>query len=71
MSPRASGTVHTPELLAEAGYLWSGDYSDRELPYVRETSHGPLVCLMHSDFTDVRGAMAGQGPIATCTSTVG
>ncbi len=59
MSPRASGTIHTPDLLAQAGYLWSGDYSGRELPYVRETSHGPLVCLMHSDFTDVRGAMAG------------
>ncbi len=59
MSPRASSTVHTPELLAEAGYVWSGDYNDRELPYVRETARGPLVCLMHSDFTDVRGALAG------------
>ena len=59
MSPRASGTAHTPDLLAEAGFVWSGDYSDRELPYVKKTSNGPLVCLMHSDFTDVRGAMAG------------
>lgn len=59
MSPRATGTMHTPDLLAEAGFTWSGDYSDRELPYVRETGRGPLVCLMHSDFTDVRGALAG------------
>lgn len=59
MSPRATGTTKTPDLLTEAGFLWSGDYNDRELPYVRPTANGPLVCLMHSDFTDVRGALAG------------
>jgi peptidoglycan/xylan/chitin deacetylase (PgdA/CDA1 family) len=59
LSPRATATRRTPDLLAESGYVWSGDYSDRELPYVRTTAHGPLVCIMHSDFTDVRGAMAG------------
>lgn len=59
MSPRATGTAHTPELLTEAGFGWTGDYSDRELPYIRDTASGPLVCLMHSDFTDVRGALAG------------
>ena len=59
MSPRASGTPHTADLLTEAGYLWTGDYNDKELPYVRRTANGPIACLMHSDFTDVRGAMAG------------
>lgn len=59
MNPRGTGTLRTPDLLAEAGYVWFGDYNDQELPYVRSTSSGPLVCLMHSDFTDVRGALAG------------
>lgn len=59
ISPRATGTADTPDLLTELGFTWSGDYSDRELPYVRQTENGPLVCLMHSDFTDARGALAG------------
>lgn len=59
MSPRATGTALTPDLLTAEGFTWSGDYNDRELPYVRQTASGPLVCLMHSDFTDVRGALAG------------
>lgn len=56
MSPRASGTAGTPELLAESGYLWSGDYNDHELPQVIPTSAGPLVTIMHSELSDVRGA---------------
>ncbi|MFI6047011.1 polysaccharide deacetylase family protein [Nocardia sp. NPDC051321] len=56
MSPRASGTAHTPELLAEAGYLWSGDYNDRELPRVLTTPAGSLVSIMHSELSDVRVA---------------
>ncbi|MGW7537551.1 polysaccharide deacetylase family protein [Amycolatopsis sp. NPDC054798] len=59
LSPRATASRNTPALLAAAGYLWSGDHSDRDLPYVTTTSAGPLVYLMHSDFTDVRGVMAG------------
>jgi peptidoglycan/xylan/chitin deacetylase (PgdA/CDA1 family) len=58
-NPRGTGTQHTDQLLAENGYQWIGDYNDEELPYVRSTAGGPLVALMHSDFTDVRGAMAG------------
>jgi len=58
-SPRAAPSRNTPDLLAEAGYRWSGDRSDRDLPYVTTTSAGPLAHLMHSDFTDVRGAAAG------------
>lgn len=58
-NPRGTATRHTDRLLAESGYQWIGDYNDEELPYVRSTAGGPLVALMHSDFTDVRGAMAG------------
>ncbi|MFE3176038.1 polysaccharide deacetylase family protein [Amycolatopsis sp. NPDC059090] len=59
LSPRATESRDTPALLAASGYLWSGDRSDRDLPYVAATSAGPLAYLMHSDFTDVRGVMAG------------
>ncbi|MFB8282720.1 polysaccharide deacetylase family protein [Nocardia colli] len=68
MSPRASGTEHTPELLAEAGYLWSGDYNDYELPRVMTTRRGPLVALMHSELSDIRG---GAGPRAYLDSHTG
>ncbi|WP_205622985.1 polysaccharide deacetylase family protein [Sciscionella marina] len=59
LSPRATPTRNTPDLLTAAGYRWSGDHGDRDLPYVTSTAAGPLVCLQHSDFTDVRGALAG------------
>ena len=47
-------TKHTAELLAENRYRWHGDYNDTDLPYVIQTVNGPLVALMHSDFTDNR-----------------
>lgn len=58
-SPRATASAQTTTLLAEAGCTWSGDHNDAELPYVVDTSAGPLVALAHSDSTDVRGAMGG------------
>ena len=36
-SPVAAPTVHTAEFLAEAGFIWHGDYNDTDLPYVFET----------------------------------
>ncbi|WP_405164963.1 polysaccharide deacetylase family protein [Nocardia sp. NBC_01499] len=68
MSPRASGTTNTPDLLAEAGYLWSGDYNDHELPQVLATQRGPLVAIMHSELSDIRG---GAGPQDYLDSHVG
>ncbi|MFD9789514.1 polysaccharide deacetylase family protein [Streptomyces sp. NPDC059070] len=59
LSPRATGSRRTAELLAEAGYRWSGDHSDHDLPQVLPTAHGPLVSLMHSDHSDVRDTAAG------------
>ncbi len=54
ISPRATATCHTAELLAQRGYKWHGDYNDTDLPYVVSTLSGDLVALMHSDFTDIR-----------------
>lgn len=59
MSPRATGSPHSCELLTEAGYRWTADYSDYDLPQVLATANGPLVSLMHSDHSDVRNAAAG------------
>jgi peptidoglycan/xylan/chitin deacetylase (PgdA/CDA1 family) len=53
-SPVAAPTVQTAELLAEAGYLWHGDYNDTDLPYAFDTPKGRLVAIAHSDFTDNR-----------------
>jgi peptidoglycan/xylan/chitin deacetylase (PgdA/CDA1 family) len=53
-SPVAAPTPHTAEFLADAGYLWHGDYNDTDLPYAMETSKGRLVAIAHSDFTDNR-----------------
>src|SRR6185295_16614981 len=52
--PVAAPTIHTAELLAEAGFLWHGDYNDTDLPYAFETAKGTLVAIAHSDFTDNR-----------------
>jgi peptidoglycan/xylan/chitin deacetylase (PgdA/CDA1 family) len=53
-SPVAAPTAHTADLLAEAGFLWHGDYNDTDLPYVVDTVNGKLVAIAHSDFTDNR-----------------
>jgi peptidoglycan/xylan/chitin deacetylase (PgdA/CDA1 family) len=53
-SPVAASTAHTADHLAQAGFLWHGDYNDTDLPYVRDTGHGKLVAIAHSDFTDNR-----------------
>ncbi|MFJ5675898.1 polysaccharide deacetylase family protein [Streptomyces sp. NPDC093097] len=59
MSPRATGSRHTSDLLTEAGYRWTGDHGDHDLPRILPTAHGPLVSLMHGDHSDVRSAAAG------------
>jgi peptidoglycan/xylan/chitin deacetylase (PgdA/CDA1 family) len=53
-SPVAAPTVHTAQFLADAGFIWHGDYNDSDLPYALETGKGRLVAFAHSDFTDNR-----------------
>ena len=53
-SPVAAPTVHTAALLADAGFIWHGDYNDTDLPYALVTPKGKLVAIAHSDFTDNR-----------------
>lgn len=53
-SPRMTPSEHTARFLAAEGFLWHGDYNDTDLPYTVSTEAGPVVALMHSDFTDNR-----------------
>jgi len=54
LSPRATSTQYTAELLAEAGFLWHGDYNDTDLPYPIKTAKGAMVAIPGSDFVDNR-----------------
>jgi peptidoglycan/xylan/chitin deacetylase (PgdA/CDA1 family) len=54
LSPVLASTAHTEELVAQAGFLWYGDYNNIDLPFCVQTAKGPLVALPHSDFADHR-----------------
>ncbi|MGE3245341.1 MAG: polysaccharide deacetylase family protein [Beijerinckiaceae bacterium] len=40
ISPRATGSLISPALLAEAGYIWHGDCNDDDLPAIAHYSDG-------------------------------
>jgi peptidoglycan/xylan/chitin deacetylase (PgdA/CDA1 family) len=54
LSPVLAPTANTEELIAEAKFLWYGDYNNIDLPFRVETKAGPLVAFPHSDFADHR-----------------
>jgi peptidoglycan/xylan/chitin deacetylase (PgdA/CDA1 family) len=54
LSPVLAPTAHTEELIAEAGFLWYGDYNNIDLPFCVNTAKGMLVALPHTDFADHR-----------------
>jgi peptidoglycan/xylan/chitin deacetylase (PgdA/CDA1 family) len=54
LSPVLAPTANTEELIAEAGFLWYGDYNHIDLPFCVNTKKGTLVGLPHSDFADHR-----------------
>jgi len=45
MSPRCTPSGRTASLLAAAGYRWTGDVFDAELPYLLDTAGGPIAAL--------------------------
>jgi peptidoglycan/xylan/chitin deacetylase (PgdA/CDA1 family) len=45
ISPRATPSLNTPELLAAEGFTWIADAFDRDLPYRLETKAGPLTAI--------------------------
>jgi peptidoglycan/xylan/chitin deacetylase (PgdA/CDA1 family) len=54
LSPVLAPTAHTEDLIAEAGFLWYGDYNNIDLPFCVDTTHGALVAIPHTDFADHR-----------------
>jgi peptidoglycan/xylan/chitin deacetylase (PgdA/CDA1 family) len=54
LSPVLAPTAHTEALIAEAGFLWYGDYNNIDLPQRVKTKKGSIVALPHSDFADHR-----------------
>jgi peptidoglycan/xylan/chitin deacetylase (PgdA/CDA1 family) len=54
LSPVLAPTASTEELIAEAGFLWYGDYNNIDLPFCVNTAKGTLVALPHTDFADHR-----------------
>jgi peptidoglycan/xylan/chitin deacetylase (PgdA/CDA1 family) len=45
ISPRATPSLNTPELLASEGMTWIADAFDRDLPYTLETAKGSIVAI--------------------------
>ena len=45
LSPRGTGSLVSPRLLAEEGFLWHGDCNDDDLPYVVEGGGRRLVAI--------------------------
>jgi peptidoglycan/xylan/chitin deacetylase (PgdA/CDA1 family) len=45
ISPRATPSLHTPDLLVSEGFTWFADVFDQDLPYRIETRSGPIVGL--------------------------
>jgi allantoinase len=54
LSPVVSPTAHTEAFMAEAGFLWYGDYNNIDLPQRVKTKKGSIVALPHTDFADHR-----------------
>ncbi len=54
ISPGKSESMNTPDLLAEQGVTWFGDWINDDMPYLFRTATRPLVALPHSSELDDR-----------------
>lgn len=63
-SPGSAGSSNTLSFLASEGYLWNGDEADDDLPYVKETTKGPMVLLprVNTPTNDLSIWIAGKNP---------
>lgn len=53
-SPRGTPSPYTVELLTKNGFMWTADFRDHDLPYIKQTANGPLVCVpWSSDINDM------------------
>ena len=44
-SPGSRGSEKTLAFLRAEGYLWNGDDASDDLPFIRDTEHGPMVVM--------------------------
>jgi peptidoglycan/xylan/chitin deacetylase (PgdA/CDA1 family) len=54
--PGSAGSKNTLAILKSQGYLWNGDDASDDLPFLRDTEHGPMVVMPrtnspHNDLT--------------------
>ena len=45
VSQGSAGSTNTLDFLKMEGYLWSGDDMSDDLPFLKQTKHGPIVIL--------------------------
>jgi peptidoglycan/xylan/chitin deacetylase (PgdA/CDA1 family) len=54
LSPVLAFSERTHAIVAEEGFLWSGDHNNIDLPFCVETGARTVVAVPHSDFADHR-----------------
>ncbi len=54
LSPVLASSDRTEQLIADAGFLWYGDYNHIDLPFCVKVGSRNVVALPHSDFADHR-----------------
>ena len=65
LSPRATPSVNTPRLLAEAGYVWYGDTLADDLPWVQSFGEKKIVAIpLSTDVNDMPSMKYGTPPRA-------
>ena len=65
LSPRATPSVNTPRLLAEAGYVWYGDTLADDLPWVQVCGDKKIVAIpLSTDVNDMPSMKYGTPPRA-------
>ena len=43
--PRQTGSKNTLSILKGEGFVWNGDDASDDLPFLRDTDHGPMVIM--------------------------
>jgi len=56
VSQGSAGSTNTLDFLKSEGYLWSGDDMSDDLPFLKQTKHGPIVIMPHKLESAARGA---------------
>ncbi len=63
ISPGFQCTANTPKLLAEAGFVWHGDYMDQDLPYLTRIGDRTLVAVPYvNDANDMITVIRAANP---------